>query len=149
MRIMNPGTEFLCFALSAFQGTFILSVICLYVLTNNSKAPRCSSAWQSSDIEFQLFHISVLNLFWGWVGWFFLRIVEKLLPWALCTFCASSSIVGKAAWKSLPSSALSPILQPSLNTDSSRPGQKVTPQSLEFLSRGRTAALSMSLIFTG
>lgn len=115
----------------------------LYSLTNNSRAPRCSSAWQSSDTEFQLLRIPALNLFWG--VWFVLENCWKTTSLGLLVsaFCAASCIVDKPARKWLQSSALCPILQHSLNTDCSRPEQKVTLQSLEFLSKGRTAASSM------
>lgn len=99
-------------ALSWLHSKAILfSVIFLYSLTNN-KASRCSSAWQSSDIRFQLFHIPALNLFLR--AWF--ALLENCwkttaLGLLVSTFCAASCIVDKPAWKSLLSSALCPILQ--------------------------------------
>lgn len=123
----------------------------LYSLTNSSKASRCSSAWQSSDIKFQLFHIPALNLFLGG-GWFVLlencwktTALGLLVP----AFCAASCIVDKPAWKWLLSSALCPILQHSLNTDSSGPEQKVTLQSWNCCPREEQQHRACSLIFTG
>lgn len=48
--IMNPGAGVLCFVLAAFQGSFILHVIFLYFVTNNSKpSGYIHQSWSSES----------------------------------------------------------------------------------------------------
>lgn len=116
----------------------------LYSLANNSKAPRCSSAWQSSDIEFQLFHIPVLIFFLGKLVCSFRELLKNccLGLFSLCFLCCSLHC-GQTCMEITPKlSTVSNSPAHNFNTDSSRPEQKVTLQRLEFLSKARTAAPS-------